>query len=270
MPMYMDIHEIRGAKPEDVAKAHEADMATQGKYGVEYHKYWFNESTGKIFCLCSAPSAELASRVHHEAHGLVATKIIEVDPEVAEGFMGKADVNPAGAALMPGSSHERDSGVRSVLFTDLVDSTGITQRHGDEAAMGCIRFHDGVVRAALAEFHGHEVKHTGDGIMASFASPVGAVRCAVRIQSALAQDPGAIPVQVRIGIAAGEPVESNQDLFGSTVQLAARLCASAVPAQSLVSSVVADLCIGKGLGFEYLGEQRLKGFEQPVRVHAVC
>ena len=58
MPMYMDIHEVQGATAEDVAKAHIADVKTQGKYGVEYHKYWLNESTGKIFCLCSAPNPE--------------------------------------------------------------------------------------------------------------------------------------------------------------------------------------------------------------------
>ncbi len=78
MPMYMDIHEIQGATAEAVAKAHSADVETQKKYGVEYHKYWLNESTGKIFCLCTAPSAEAANRVHREAHGLVADEIYPV------------------------------------------------------------------------------------------------------------------------------------------------------------------------------------------------
>jgi len=89
MPMYMDIHEIRGATAEDIAKAHSADVETQRKYGVEYHKYWFNESCGKIFCLCSAPSPEAAASVHREAHGLLTEKIIEVAPEIAEGFLGE-------------------------------------------------------------------------------------------------------------------------------------------------------------------------------------
>ncbi len=96
MPMYMDIHEVPGATAEDVAKAHLADMQTQAKYGVEYHKYWMNESVGKIFCLCSAPSAEAAASVHREAHGLLASKIIEVEPDVAEGFLGGTGVNAAG------------------------------------------------------------------------------------------------------------------------------------------------------------------------------
>ena len=70
------------------------------------------------------------------------------------------------------------------------------------------------------------------------------------------------PVIVRIGISAGEPVEQGEDLFGSTVQLAARLCAQAEPGQTLVSNVVADLCIGKNLKFLDIGECQLKGFDR--------
>src|SRR5205814_4037425 len=100
--------------------------------------------------------------------------------------------------------------------------------------------------------------------MACFVSTVAAVRCAIRIQRALAQQEPTesdVPIKVRIGAAAGEPVEKNLDLFGSTVQLAARLCAHAEPQQSLVSNAVAELCLGKGLTFRDLGEVALKGFD---------
>ena len=79
MPMYMDIHEVPGATPDAVARAHEADLARQGDHDVEYLKYWVNEETGKVFCLCKAPSADAATAVHREAHGLIASKIVEVD-----------------------------------------------------------------------------------------------------------------------------------------------------------------------------------------------
>ena len=273
MPMYMDIHEVKGATADDVAKAHEADVKVQGKYGVEYHKYWVNESCGKIFCLCSAPNPEAAATVHREAHGLVAEKIIEVAPEIAEGFLGESQINSAGAAIVPGGTeNQRDPGIRTVMFTDIVGSTELTQRLGDEAAMAVVQMHDRVVREALRESAGREIKHTGDGIMASFFSAAAAARCASRIHRALAQyaqETGTPPFKVRIGAAAGEPVEDHHDLFGSTVQLAARLCAHAQPEQSLVSNVVAELCIGKGLAFEDLGEVSLKGFERPVRIHAI-
>jgi class 3 adenylate cyclase len=274
MPTYMDIHEIPGGiTADEVAKAHAHDAAVEGKYGVHYHKYWVNERAGKIFCLCEAPNAEAAMQVHREAHGQVAEKIIQVEPDVADLFLGGSEVNSAGAVLLPGGAADaRDSGIRTVLFTDIVESTSLTQTLGDDVAMELLQIHDSVVRDALKALNGREVKHTGDGIMASFVSAAAAVRCAAQIQRGLAQRAGEQsnhPVRVRIGGAAGEPVEHGNDIFGSTVQLAARLCSHAEPEQIVVSSVVADLCIGKGLMFRALGEVSLKGFDQPVHAHSV-
>jgi class 3 adenylate cyclase len=271
----MDIHKIEGVTAEDLAKAHAADVEVQRQYSVEYLKYWFNESAGKLFCLVHAPTVEAAHSVHRESHGLVAEKIIEVDAEIAEGFLGGGETNSAGAVFLPsGTGTQHDPGIRSVLFTDIVDSTRLTQRIGDEAAMAMLHIHDTIVRDALKAVGGREVKHTGDGIMASFISAVASVRCATQIQQALTrheheQEHEEYSISVRIGVAAGEPVEQQQDLFGSTVQVAARLCSHAQPGQILVSNVIAELCIGKGLLFQDLGEAHLKGFDLPIRVHAV-
>jgi Protein of unknown function (DUF4242) len=79
MPLYMDIHDhVEGLTAEAVAGAHAKDVEVQGKHGVKYHKYWFDEGTGKVFCLVEAPSKEAANAVHREAHGLVADQLIEV------------------------------------------------------------------------------------------------------------------------------------------------------------------------------------------------
>lgn len=79
MPLYMDIHRhVDGLTAEAVAHAHQADLKTQQKYGVKYLRYWFDEGTGKVFCLVEAPTPEAAATVHREAHGLVADEIIEV------------------------------------------------------------------------------------------------------------------------------------------------------------------------------------------------
>ncbi|OLA96563.1 MAG: DUF4242 domain-containing protein [Verrucomicrobia bacterium] len=275
MPLYMDIHNLdEGTTAEDVAKAHAKDMETQKKYGVEYTKYWVNENGKKVFCLAHAPSAEAAEQVHREAHGLMPDKIIEIQPELAEGFLGGVETNAAGAAVFPGGGADaRDPGIRTILFTDVVNSTTLTQSLGDEAALAILGMHDTIVRDALSALGGREVKHTGDGIMASFVSAAGAVRCAIQIQRELekhAQANPERPLKVRVGAAAGEPVEQNNDLFGSTVQLAARLCAHAQPEQILVSNAIPDLCIGKGLSFEEVGEVALKGFGAPVRAHAAA
>jgi class 3 adenylate cyclase len=103
-------------------------------------------------------------------------------------------------------------------------------------------------------------------------SAAGAVRCAIDVQEKIrqagAEHPDQ-PLQLRIGLAAGEPIEHHHDLFGATVQLAARLCAHAKPEQILMSNAVAELCIGKSLKMIDAGVVALKGFDQPVHVHCI-
>ena len=275
MPLYMDIHNLDdGTTADDVAKAHEKDMKIQEKYGVKYSKYWVNESGKKVFCLAHAPNAEAAERVHREAHGMMPEKIIEVEPDLAEGILGNFETNAAGAVVLPGSGADaRDPGIRTILFTDVVNSTILTQSLGDEVALAVLGVHDTIVRDALSASGGREIKHTGDGIMASFVSAASAVRCAIQIQRQLDKHAQANPkraLKVRVGAAVGEPVEQHNDLFGSTVQLAARLCAHAQPEQIVVSNAIAELCLGKGLLFEDIGEVTLKGFNSPVRAHAAA
>ena len=79
MPLFMDVHTIGdGVSVEDVAEAHRKDLETQGRHGVDYKSYWVDERAGKIFCLVEAPSAEIALKVHEEAHGLIPNDIWEV------------------------------------------------------------------------------------------------------------------------------------------------------------------------------------------------
>ena len=271
MPTYIDIHEAPGVTKADAAFAHMKDLEVQDKHGVEYVKYWHNHDKGKIFCLCTAPNAEAAAAVHREAHGLQAGRIMEITPDLAEAFMGAAEIDEGGAALLP-ASNEPDSGTRTVLFTDIVGSTNMTQRLGDELAFALLEVHDRVVRAALGAASGREVKHTGDGIMAAFHSAASAVRCGMQIQQEIQRhrnDNPKEPLKVRIGIAVGEPIERSNDLFGTTVQLAARLCAHAEPEQILVSNAVAELCLGKVLPLKDAGAVELKGFDTPVHVHCI-
>jgi hypothetical protein len=83
MPLFMDVHSLGDQVTlDDVAKAHQADVATQGRFGVDYQRYWVDQDHGKIFCLVDAPDAETASTVHREAHGLVADEIYPVSEGV--------------------------------------------------------------------------------------------------------------------------------------------------------------------------------------------
>lgn len=79
MPLYLDVHnKVEGATTDAMAQAHRKDLEVQHKYGVNYLRYWFDEGTGKVFCLVEAPSKEAAAAVHREAHGVMADDIIEV------------------------------------------------------------------------------------------------------------------------------------------------------------------------------------------------
>ncbi len=159
-----------------------------------------------------------------------------------------------------------------VLFTDMEGSTTLTQRLGDTRAQELVRSHNAIVRDALKTHSGGEIKHTGDGIMASLPSASLGVECAVAIQRALGQYNEANPnaaIRVRIGLNAGEPVMEDDDLFGTAVQLAARVCAHAEPGQILAPQVVRDLVAGKGFQFSDRGQTALRGFEEPVRLYEV-
>ena len=176
--------------------------------------------------------------------------------------------------LDEGTPAPADDGSRAriILFTDLEGSTALVQRLGDKGGMELLRIHDAIVRDALVRHAGREVKHTGDGIMASFRSVKAALHSAVDIQRGFgahnaSREP---PLNVRIGISAGEPLAEGGDLFGATVQLAARLCDYADPGMIVVSGVVRDLAIGKGFVFGPSGEASLKGFPDPVTLCEVA
>ena len=98
----MDIHSVGDATFDDVVGAHNLDLKHADEHGVTPIKYWFNEERGKVFCLFDAPSAEATECLHREAHGLMAEKFIEVDPDLVGGFMGEAAINSGGAAIEPG------------------------------------------------------------------------------------------------------------------------------------------------------------------------
>jgi class 3 adenylate cyclase len=158
--------------------------------------------------------------------------------------------------------------VVTILFTDLASSTALTQRLGDARAQELLREHNTIVREALSANGGSEIKHTGDGVMASFATASGALECAVAIQRAVAAQDDA-NLQVHVGLNAGEPVAEDSDLFGTAVQLARRICDAAQAGEILVSNVVRELSAGKGFLFADRGGAALKGFEDPVRLYEV-
>jgi len=269
LPIFLDRHDLNGLTAADIADAHRKDLEAQEKYGVRFLTYWFDQHRSTAFCLIDAPDAETAMRVHDEAHGDVAKQVIPVDLAAVEAFLGRV-ADPGAAASAADTKPGVDPALRAIMFTDIVDSTPMTARLGDTRALEMIRAHDSVVRRALSVANGREVKHTGDGIMASFDDTKAAAGCARNIQHGFSQfnSGSEEKLRVRIGIDVGEPVADSNDLFGSTVQMAARLCAAADPEAILISTAVHDLLQGS-FRLEELPPRTLKGFADPVTVYTL-
>jgi class 3 adenylate cyclase len=156
------------------------------------------------------------------------------------------------------------SAFRTVLFTDVEGSTALTDRLGDAKARELLREHERITRDALVAHGGSEVKTMGDGFMASFGSVTKAVECAIAMQRAFAErnESAEEPVKVRIGLNAGEPIEEEGDLFGTTVIVASRIAAKADGGETLVSDNVRSLSAGKGFLFSDRGEFVAKGYRR--------
>jgi class 3 adenylate cyclase len=149
------------------------------------------------------------------------TNVIEGDLSAVQAFLGRvSDPKPSGEA----NDVKIDSALRAIMFTDIVGSTSMTERLGDACSVEMVRAHDALVRRALKDKGGHVVKHTGDGIMATFADAAACVQCARAIQQAF-EAFNLAGKESRVG----EPIADSNDLFGATVQLAARLCQLAEP-----------------------------------------
>jgi class 3 adenylate cyclase len=274
MPLFMDRHYVEGATKHTLKDAHELDLAVQDRFNIKFITYWFDELRSTAFCLAESPDKETIQKAHNEAHGGIPHEIIEVDPGIVEAFLGRVkDPTPVVGTSSGNVEAQIDAAFRVIMFTDLKDSTLMATKFGDNKALHLLRIHNALTRTALREFGGAEVKHTGDGIMASFASVPDAVECAISIQESFAahneSHPEAHPeetLHVRIGLSAGEPIEEDGDLYGKAVNMAARLCAHAETGQVLVAQVVKDNCQSDSLCFAAAKEINPKGFEQNMPV----
>lgn len=180
----------------------------------------------------------------------------------------EASEAPSAAA----KQHEEASAFRTILFTDMVGHTEMMQRVGDAKGRDILREHERITRETLKQYGGVEIKTDGDSFMVSFASVASAMDCAVALQRAFAKYNETAPesIAVRMGLNAGEPIEEDGDLFGSTVILASRIAAKAGAGEILIPELLRHLLSGKSYVYADRGETMLKGFEDAVRLYEVC
>jgi DNA-binding SARP family transcriptional activator len=189
--------------------------------------------------------------------------ILRQEPELEwrpRATVASPDSSPAGVPAA--------SGVVTFLFTDLVGSTELLDRLGDDDAEALRRTYFSLLRRAVSDAGGEEVKNLGDGLMVVFTSAIDAVRCAIAIQESIAEHNRATPpasLAVRVGLHAGEPVRHEDDFFGTAVVIAKRLCDRADGGQILASALLTEL-VGTRGGFHFVpcGPLALKGLAVPV------
>jgi class 3 adenylate cyclase len=167
---------------------------------------------------------------------------------------------------------ERSSLARGFLFADLRGYSAYVERHGDQAGADLIRTYRDLVRVAVAEFRGAEIRTEGDSFYIAFDSPSAAVRCGLAVLEAAAASagPDGRPIRVGIGIHAGETVQTEEGYVGSAVNIAARVCATAGAGELLVTDAVRALThTYLRVAFHARGRRRLKGIAEPVALYRV-
>jgi class 3 adenylate cyclase len=158
-----------------------------------------------------------------------------------------------------------DRVLATVLFTDIVGSTEKAAALGDSRWRNLLDKHHATIRSNLARFRGHEVKTTGDGILATFDGPARGVRCAC----AVAEEIRPLGIDVRAGLHTGECEMMGDDVGGIAVHIGARVASLAGAGEVLVSRTVKDLVAGSGLRFADRGSQTLKGVPGEWQIYAV-
>lgn len=156
-----------------------------------------------------------------------------------------------------------DRVLAAVVFTDIVDSTSLAQRLGDETWHDRLEAHNAVVREQFRQFRGQEVKSLGDGFLATFDGPGRAIHCAKAIGDAVSR----LGLALRIGVHTGEIEIAGDDVRGIAVNIAARIAQLGNGGDIVVSRTVKDLVAGSGLDFESLGERELKGLPEKWQVY---
>jgi class 3 adenylate cyclase len=188
----------------------------------------------------------------------------EADARLVDEFVGEGEAEGEAEVLSADIVH-------TILFTDVEGSTALTDRLGDATARELLREHERMVREALKLHGGTEEKALGDGFMTSFSSATKALECAIAMQRAFAErnESAEEPILVRVGLNAGEPIAEDDDLYGTAVNLAARITAQGKGGEILASEAVRQIVAGKKFPFSDRGETTLRGFEDRVHIYQV-
>jgi AraC-like DNA-binding protein len=212
----MDLHIVPGVNAKDVANAHSRDVYLEKDHNCKCLTYWIDEIRGHVFCLIDAPSKESVYELHNRSHGLVPHKIIEVQNDFVESFLGRITDPESGQFTETGLLMLDDSSYRIIMAVYTPDSILLHHQMGLSDAVKKVEKLNTIIRDEIKKHAGKEALHYGQEIIGSFMTAEKAVSCALAIQEQLKGMP---EEYFSVRIHAGEPVAKTDELFGDTLQL---------------------------------------------------
>jgi AraC-like DNA-binding protein len=240
MSIFMDRHDITGLTAKHVAEVHQADIKVQDQYGCKALTYWFNEKSGLAFCLIDAPEKNAVIEMHKNAHGAIPHKVIEVNSNLVEAFLGRITdpvfpVDPAEPDLVI-----NESGVRTIMYIEFRMEELIGKRKNSKR----FNVYNEFIHQIMEAQDCRKIKDIDDGYIASFTSEENAIKCAIdilkKLKDHIKQNPN-IGVRASIGISIGMPVTEREGLFGETIMQAKNLSYIAGDGQIIISSKISDV-----------------------------
>jgi len=240
MPIYMDRHDVsEEVTAEHVAQLHHEDLKIEQKFNCRGLTYWFDGDRKTAFCLVEAPNKEAIQKMHDQAHGALPNKIIEVDENLVESFLGRIE-DPKSNITDNGLNIINESAFRVLMV--IKKSSYLSRLEANQFSLFSQKFHNSVVKS-IKHFKGNIVKRDNYNYLVSFKSVSNAVYCALKIQSNFKYITPKFDIpnrKINIALSTGDPVSHTEVIFEEAIVLASRMC-EIVKGQLIISSEVKTL-----------------------------
>lgn len=239
MPIFMDRHEVsESTTAEALAMLHQEDLKIEQDFGCRGFTYWFDDQRKHVFCLIEAPNKQAIIDMHKQAHGDVPNMIIEVDPNIVSSFLGR--ISDPEKAQDTKLNIINDPAFRVVMMIET--SNYLNRIEANQFSIFTQKFHNSVTKT-ISQFEGSIVKQNNNTYLISFKSVTNAIFCALKVQSNFKYITPKFEVQnriLKIGVDAGAPVTTKNNIFEETITLVKRMC-EIVKHEVVISSEIKSL-----------------------------
>jgi len=239
MPIFMDIHDTTGATPEDIATAHQKDLALQDKYKCKFVYFWHDIPNCTGFCVFEAPDKEAVIKLHNKTHNIIlSNQIIEVELSVVESFLGKIANIAWSKKKTPFDGYIDGTAHRTIMFLEIANPISFKLKPNKSKFIDLCELQKKMIKDSFLKYEGNVISWKNNCILTSFLLEKNALKCSLNIQEKFAnlsveKD---IKCNFSMGLSSGAPVTTSDNLFGDVIKLAKKLANIAGENQILLSS----------------------------------